>query len=157
MKQREQRFAVLIPARLRWERSWVPASVRNISSRGMMLRIGKPPPKGAYVDIELAGRLVTGRVAWSNGQSCGFQLQDKIEVASLAGGRAAAQAAEASPSRRSVSRPAAQEAAERSRRQSALFQYVLFAGVGLCAAVLLATEAHKILSAPLDAIQSKLD
>jgi hypothetical protein len=158
MKPREQRFEVLIPARLRWDRSWVPASVRNISSRGMMLRITKPPPKGTYVDIEVAGRLVAGRVAWSNGQACGFQLQDRIEVASLRAGRAAVMAAEATGAiSRGAPRPTADQIAEQSRRFSSLFQYGLFAAIGLATAGLLASEAYKILAAPLDAIEAKLD
>jgi hypothetical protein len=143
---------------VRCDSGWIPASVRNISSRGMMLRIKTPLPKGTYVDIELAGRLVTGRVAWSNDNSCGFQLQDRIEVASFRGVRAkAAAAAQSSSEARPVARLSAEQISERSRRASSLFQYLIFAAVGLSAASLLAVEAYKVLSAPLEVVKSKLD
>ena len=41
---KRSKIVAMLPARVRWDGRWVAASIRNISSRGLMLRTGTPPP-----------------------------------------------------------------------------------------------------------------
>lgn len=157
MKAREQRVSVLIPARVRWGGSWSTASIRNISSRGMMLRIAVPPSPGTYVEVQLNGRIITARAVWSADQSCGLQTQDKLDIGALGGTRAAASPSTA-PARpvRAPARLSSADAIAQSRRRSSLMQYATFAVVGLAAASSLGWEVYQTLSAPMNAIATKL-
>lgn len=164
MKQREQRYQVQIPARMRWDGKWVVASIRNISTRGMMLRTTAPPPPGTYVEIQMNAGAVTARSVWTFEQACGLRTQDKLDVGALRGSRAGGStiarihpqtAAAQSAIRRPISRGAEEEAA-RSRRFAAMFQFCMVVAVGVAAAGSLAYEAFHILSAPVTRIEEKL-
>lgn len=159
MKAREERYKILMPARIRWRGAWEPASVRNISSRGMMLRAGAAPPPGTYVEIELANRVVAARAIWCDGQSCGFRTQDVLDVTSLRGARGGGQAATPAASTfkaPSRPKPTPQEITERSRQMSAMFQFSTLVVVGLGTAIFVASEVYRVLSAPINAISDQL-
>ena len=162
MKQREQRHQVVIPARVRWEGRWVPASIRNISSKGLMLRTTVPPPTGTYVEIQLGSGAITARSMWTLDQFCGLRSQDRLDVMALRGSRgskadasAAAVRSAPSPMRRPTGRNA-QEQAELSKRLSALVQFVTVVAVGVGAAGSLGWEVYQILSAPMAAIEHRM-
>ena len=163
MRQREQRHPVLIPARVRWDGRWVAASIRNISSRGMMLRTGTPPPPGTYVEIQLNAGAITARSMWTFDQACGLRTQDRIDVNALKGTRGAAPDLKASAAvaeaRSQIRRPVARSAQEveaRSQRLSSLFQFFTIVAVGLSAAGSVAWEAYQILSVPVARIQEHM-
>jgi hypothetical protein len=157
MIQREDRYDIVMPARIRWEKQWCAASVRNISRRGAMLRTVKPPPPGTYVDLELPYGIVTARSMWASGQSCGLRLQDQLDVAAILksrgrrGGLVRPAPVAADPKPR-TSRADLRAEAERSRRRSASMQFAIVLAVGGCVAVSVAWEVYKALSAPLAAI-----
>lgn len=164
MQKREERHQVQIPARLRWDGKWFAASIRNISSRGMMLRTPTPPPPGTYVEVQMNAGAVAARSVWTFDQACGLRTQDRLDVNALRGSRAGGSAiARTSPriaeARSAISRPitrSAEEQAERSRRAAALFQFLTLVAAGMTAASSLAYEAYRILSAPVAMIEERL-
>ena len=84
MRAREHRQPVLIGARLRAQGLWGDAQIRNVSSRGMLIHMRVPPPRGAYVEIARGRVRLAGRVAWSESARCGIQLREKVEIGRLA-------------------------------------------------------------------------
>ena len=163
MKQREQRHQVLIPARVRWDGRWVAASIRNISSRGLMLRTQLPPPPGTYVEIQLGSGAIAARSVWTFDQACGLRSQDKLDVNALRGSRAGPveprMSAAAAEARSQIRRPVvrnAQEQAARSERLSSLMQFFTVVAVGVGAASSIAYEAYQILSVPVAQIEERM-
>lgn len=84
MKQREPRQAVMISARVRISNVWVDTQIRNVSSKGMMIDLETPLPRGAYVEIARKEWRTAGRVAWFGDGCCGLQTQDRVRLAELA-------------------------------------------------------------------------
>lgn len=82
-KQREERRALVLSARMLADEGWRDVTVRNVSSRGMMLRCETPPARNTFVEIRLQRARVVGRVVWSNGPACGINTQDTIDLSDL--------------------------------------------------------------------------
>jgi hypothetical protein len=83
LKQREERKALVLSARMLADEGWGDVTVRNVSSRGMMLRCVNPPGRNTFVEIRLQKARVVGRVVWSNGSACGINTQDTIDLSDL--------------------------------------------------------------------------
>jgi len=82
-KPREERKALVLSARMLAEQGWRDVSVRNVSSRGMMLRCETPPARNTFVEIRHQKACVVGRVVWSSGTAFGINSQDTIDLAEL--------------------------------------------------------------------------
>lgn len=157
MKAREERFGVLIPARIRWDGKWAAASVRNISSRGLMLRTATPPSPGTYVEIQINSGVVAARTVWAAEQSCGLRSQERLNVAALCGTRTGTAVEQSRPAA-GVARPGTRLGTnDRSRHLSSLMQYLTLAAVGTGAAFSLGWEVYQVLSAPVNVIEAKLN
>lgn len=85
MKSREPRTAVLLPARLRVDGTWIDVRIRNVSSRGMLLEFTSPPPRGRYLEIARGHDRYSARVAWSDERTCGVQTREPISIADVTG------------------------------------------------------------------------
>lgn len=83
LKPREERKALVLSARMLADEGWRDVTVRNVSSRGMMLRCETPPARNTFVEIRLQKARVVGRVVWSNGTACGINSQDTINLSEL--------------------------------------------------------------------------
>jgi hypothetical protein len=56
--------------------------VRNISDRGLMLKMGTPVEVGDHLSVALSAKVVkTGRVAWREGGNCGLEFDVPIDCA----------------------------------------------------------------------------
>jgi hypothetical protein len=82
-KPRETRQKVVLPARMRAGAGQVEVCIRDVSSRGMLIQAGVPPPRGTYVEIMRPGYSVTGRVIWSKHHKFGLQSRETIRIASV--------------------------------------------------------------------------
>jgi hypothetical protein len=82
---REPRRKVLIRATMRAGGPRTDVCIRDISSRGMMVQAGAPPPRGTFVDLDCAGHQVVGLVIWRRERRFGVQTRDRINVHALAG------------------------------------------------------------------------
>jgi len=136
----------------------MPASIRNVSGRGMMLRMPQPPRPGTYVEIEAGTSAVAARAIWTAGQSCGLHSRERFDLTSFGKtrGKPILKTAPQVQSRPVQRRLTAEERASNNRQVSSLMQYVTFAVVGLAAASSLGWEVYHVLSAPMSAIHSKL-
>lgn len=160
MKNRETRKSVVVKARMRVGNEWSDVSIRNVSSRGMMLCSEVVPPPGAYLEIRKAMMVVVARAVWARDGFFGVRTQDSIDFGELMD-NAAARPVDRPPGsdRRAADRRAAhrpEESAERSRRYARIFQFcVLVLAIGTVAA-LLASEVWALLAVPLDTVRFAL-
>ncbi len=142
IKQREPRRQVLVKARMRVGSDWRDVSIRNVSSRGMMLASDDPPPPGAYIEIRKTFMTIVARAVWVRDGFFGIRTQDDVDFDELmenAKGppvgwkpgtdrRAADRAAQHRPA----------DTAERGRQFARAFQFVAVIGAVIGAAGLLA-------------------
>lgn len=155
MKRREPRLPVLINARMRVTVSWADVSIRNISSRGMMLEMPAPPPRGTYIEIARGPLRITARVVWTEGSRCGLQTRERIDLGSLAHGREPEPAAEAyAPSPSAAPRRRVDQNVARNQARATEFAVILlFAGALIGALVV---PAYEMVAATMQEVESKL-
>jgi hypothetical protein len=154
MKSREPRIRVILPARMRWDGRWVSGSVRNVSSRGLMVCSSEIPPLGTYVELVVGSETITARTVWSDQQAWGVRSRSAIDFARLreastTAGCASASAEFGSVARHDVAHPARRRSAELNRHLSHAFQYVTALIVGSLVAGSIGWEVYRTLSAPL--------
>lgn len=150
-KPREGRQKVVLPARMRAGAAQVDVCIRDVSSRGMLIQAGVPPPRGTYVEILRPGYSVTGRVVWSKHHKFGIQSRETIRIAAVLerrnGSRPGAPPLNQSDGPVRLSPPAnpAQLAAQ-ARARAAFLQYVALGGAVTLGALLLALGLFRGLS-----------
>ncbi|WP_133365896.1 PilZ domain-containing protein [Qipengyuania sediminis] len=82
-RNRETRRTVRISVRVRTDAGWIDATVRNLSTRGMMLDSPQPLRRNQFVEVTRGHRRVVGRIVWSEAERCGLHSQDMIDIAGL--------------------------------------------------------------------------
>jgi hypothetical protein len=166
MTPREPRRKVLAQARMRRGSIWEDVCIRNVSSRGLLLRTESPPEPGTYVEIRRLSQIIVGRSVWRHGQDFGIRTQDVVDVSAIltdaewSGTGSPVPGVPHQVERRSdPQRRAGADVAwqfERSRQLSSAIQFLIVAAVGLAAAGFAAGMAYELLSQPLDAVQVHL-
>lgn len=161
MKAREARQSVSFPVRIRKDAGWTDACIRNVSSRGCMLQMDAPPPRGSFLEVRRGTVVIVGQVRWAESDRCGLRTQDRISAALLNAAYNnvdAARAGGAVPAdrRASVRVLSPEEVAERSRMKSALFQRVVLITGVVVAALFLATLLFDVLNRPMAQIAARL-
>jgi hypothetical protein len=64
--------------------AFVPATVRNISARGLQLEGDSLPPVGTYVSLFVEGLNVPhGEIAWRKGKLAGIELMEELSWSSI--------------------------------------------------------------------------
>ena len=152
---REARRKVLIRATMRAGGPRTDVCIRDISSRGMMLQMGAPPPRGTFVDLDCAGHQIVGLVIWRHDHRFGVQTRDKLNVHAIVNRLPPEALVPQGPGRRHGPR-AAVRAGGGGR---ALGGRMEFAMVALFAAALVAAlgmTAFQTLSRPFDTISTML-
>jgi hypothetical protein len=152
-KPRETRQKVVLPARMRAGAGQVDVCIRDVSSRGMLIQAGVPPPRGTYVEILRPGYSVTGRVVWSKHHKFGIQSREKIRIAAVLERRSLPRPGGGEPPlnqsggqvRLSPRLDPAQQAAQ-ARARAAFLQYAALGGAVTLAALLLALSLFRGLS-----------
>ncbi|TKD51594.1 PilZ domain-containing protein [Sphingomonas baiyangensis] len=90
MINREPRKSTFIQARMLTDAGWCDATIRNLSSGGMMLEMaGGAPRRGSYVELRRTTSVLVGRVAWSAANRCGISTRERIDIAALERGKGA--------------------------------------------------------------------
>ncbi len=84
-RPREDRKTVRISVRVRTDAGWIDATLRNVSSRGMMLHSAEPLQRNQFVEITRGRTRVVGRVVWSDDTNFGLQAQDAVDMCALLG------------------------------------------------------------------------
>jgi hypothetical protein len=158
MRTREPRREVLLKARMRADGNWSDVTIRNMSSRGMMLWSDEPPRPGAYIEICGPATSVVMRTVWADGGYFGVRAQDKLDVESaLRGGRwrpADPVANDTGCQHHGVRDVAMGHNVSRFRGARLEFGALLVGALGI--AILVGTVLHKLLAAPFTEISAKL-
>lgn len=159
-------MAVRINVRVRTDDGWMDATVRNVSSRGMMLHSLQPLRRNQVVEIARGRSRVIGRVVWNNEAACGLQAQDRVDIEGLLAkpdaignsqGVSGRQDRRASP-RQAPARHAAtiELQSESARLLGRAFEKVALLSAIACGGVLAASSAYEAMAAPLDKVEIAL-
>lgn len=155
MRAREPRRKVRFKARMRVDCGWSDVTIRDMSSRGMLLTMEEPPKVGSYVEICGPKTNLIARAVWVRGTHFGVRTQDRIDVEALVSpGRLRPQeSCEATP-HAAHARPATTHA--RSRQKGAAIEFgTLLIGI-LTGAGILALVLYDILARPMQAVTDTL-
>lgn len=162
MIKREARISVMLPVRIRLDSGWTDGRIRNVSSRGVLLQIAEPPPKGSYIEIRRRDVVIVGQVRWLGQDCCGLRTQDKVPVEHLRadkdGPAPGARPGDAGfVDRRVTARVMSpQEAAEQNRLKALVFERAVLIAAGACGAIVLATMMFETLQKSIDTITAHL-
>lgn len=160
MRTREPRREVFFKARMRVDGSWSDVTIRNMSSRGMMLWANDPPKPGAYVEISSPSITLCVRTVWAEDNHFGVRTQDKLDVeAALRGGRwRPAESAAPANDREAKAIHARDVVASHttSRTQGARMQFGVIFFVVVGAAILIGVATHKLLANPFALVSTSL-
>jgi hypothetical protein len=155
---REPRQATATPARLNSDGRWQNVCIRNISSRGLMVELQNPPPRGHYLEVRRGGHVIVGRVVWATGYRAGIVTQERLDVAAVLA------EANVPPRRPKVDgqpierrrAPRQQERHERSRIVGRFIEYGGFLLLGAVGAVVAMDMARAALDRPLHEVEQAL-
>lgn len=131
-----------------------PASVLDLSSRGLMANAKPAPPRGAYVELIVGRHSLVGRVQWSGGNRFGVKLRERIDVLAVIGNEAGPVVLAAA--QRARGKPSVAARLEYSRHVARGFTFGILIAVGITAA----STASSLVSrsfAPLEQVSAVLD
>jgi hypothetical protein len=157
-KAREPRQVTATPARLNSDGRWQDICIRNISSRGMMVEVQNPPPRGHYLEVRKGGHVIVGRVVWSTGSHVGIVTQERLEVAAVLA------EAKLPPRRRKLDgepverrrTPRRDDRHERSRLIGRFMEYGIVLALGAIGAMVAMYMARAALESPLHQVEAAL-
>ena len=70
----------MVQARVRSGAQWGDARILNISSRGLLIQMLRPVPKGSMVEILRGDHLIIAQVMWSEAGRSGLRAEQLIPV-----------------------------------------------------------------------------
>ena len=160
MRGREPRCAVCIPARMFADATWIDVTIRNVSSRGMLLETSAPLKRGTYLEVRRGSAVIIARAVWTSGQALGAQTQDIILLDRLIKG-----SREIDPGlilsrsgvtmeRRWVVRPA--QRLEHNRLLSRAFQFITVCAFAVLTCGSMASLVYEALGEPASALSVAL-
>ena len=152
---RETRRKVLIRATMRAGGPRTDVCIRDISSRGMMVQMGAPPPRGTFVDLDCAGHQIVGLVIWRHDHRFGVQTRDKLNVHAIVNRLPAEALLPQRPGTRRGPRAAAR-AGDASRALGGRMEFAMMALFAAALVAALGMTAFQTLSRPFDAISTML-
>ena len=79
-RPRELRRRVILPARMRTAAGWKDACIRNVSSRGLLIRAAGLAQAGTMVELWHGEHVIVGRVVWSQGPKAGLCSEERVPV-----------------------------------------------------------------------------
>ena len=159
VRPRDERHKVMIKARMRIGASWHDVCILNLSTRGVGIQAGDPPPRGSYVEIRRGAHVVIARIVWTRGHRAGLRSQDAIFVQALMNEPAAAPrppVAEGRPIERRRAPRTTQQRHEQSRIAARAFEFVGFALVAGALGFTAFGAVGDALAQPLSTIEAAL-
>lgn len=155
MRNREPRSKVVLSAQIRLDGRWSQVTIRDLSSRGMLLSSRTPPRPGTYFEISGPGASFVARTVWVNGDKFGVRIQDRIDVEGAV--RSGALKVTESPNFEPAA-PAPKRAANQNdaRHRGRLFEHGSMVVAGFTAAAVIALLIFSVLSTPFRAIAETL-
>jgi hypothetical protein len=159
VKPREPRKKVLISARMRLTASWYDVCIVIISSRGMQLQGGRPPERGAYIEIRRGPLIIIGCVAWAAHHRFGIRAQDILFVDAIVADPSDSETqrgpvAYVPAERRAAPRKPA--SSDRSRIVGRAMEFACFGVIAVAGATALYGAAEGALATPLASVSNAL-
>ena len=151
---REPRRKVTIRATMRADGPPADVCVRDISSRGMMIQAGAPPPRGTYVEIACAGHEIVGIVVWRRAHRFGVNSCERIDASALARQRPPGIAA--SRQRRGTGSLAAARVTPQGRLVAGRMEFAVIVLLAAVLVVTLGVTTFQTLSRPFAAVSAAL-
>jgi hypothetical protein len=155
-RPRELRRRVVLPARMRADSGWCDARILNISSRGMMIDVGRGAPRADTIELRRGTHVILARVVWRDGSRAGLHCEDRLPVEEIL-------SLSQAPALQLTAAPGFTERRTQPRRQHdqsrSQGRIAEFASVGVIAASLALTLfgiVEQALAAPMDAIRAAL-
>ena len=156
MRNREIRRRVVLPARMRLDGGWVDVSIRNLSSRGLMIHSAHPVERGTYVEVRRGAHAMIGRAVWRKGRTFGLHTQDRLDVEAIIARPDVADSVRAGGEPERRHRPRVVPDAERSVRHGRRAQFAVLGVGAVMVALLIGTTVFDILSQPFAAVRAAM-
>jgi hypothetical protein len=142
---------------MRVNSSWSDACILNISSRGLMIQVGRGAPNADMVELRRGRHVIVARVVWRDGSRAGLHCDDRLPVEEILLLSQAPALQLTAPQGAVVERRQQQRGAhERSRVRGRLFEFASVAVIGCGLAVTLFTMVEEALAKPMVAIRAAL-
>ena len=82
-RKRNERQLTSIHAQMRKGDDWIPVTLANLSTHGVMVKSEDPPEIGTQVEIRHRGVAIYGIVAWSSSSRFGVKANEEIDMDAL--------------------------------------------------------------------------
>ena len=83
----ETRQTTMLQAKMRDAQSTRSVRLGDLSPKGMLVVSDRPPSRGEFVDIIVAGHQLTGQVRWVQGRRFGLRMSERIDVHAIMSGK----------------------------------------------------------------------
>lgn len=78
------RVEVRCPLHVKYGEHFEPATMRNISARGLQIEGANLPPAGTYISVHVEGlNIPAGEVVWSRGNVAGIEVFEELSWSSI--------------------------------------------------------------------------
>lgn len=142
----EARVSAAMAAKVRTGQGERPGCIRNLSPRGAMLSMAKPPQRGEYVEIIVGPQSLIGQVRWASDCRAGIALGEPVDVRSVLAGEIRSITAKAKPVRRTFAAPVAVHAPRDSHIIARQLQFAAVIAFGTIAALMTAYCVNDLLT-----------
>ena len=142
---------------MRVDSSWCDACILNISSRGLMIQVGRGAPSADTVELRRGQHVIVARVVWRDGSRAGLRSDDRLPVEDILSLSQAPALQRTAPDGGLVERRRQHRRDhERSRQRGRLFEFVSVAVIGCGLAVTLFSMVEEAFAKPMGAIRAAL-
>jgi hypothetical protein len=141
---------------MRSDSGWSDACILNISSRGLLVRSGRPAVRGSVIELRHRDYAIVGRVVWSDGAHAGLQAEERVPVEQILSFSQAPSLQLTAVNGRPVERRKRPRSHEDNRVRGRLFE---FSAVAILAAIVAGFAfdlVHDALSRPFQQVQAVL-
>jgi hypothetical protein len=141
---------------MRSDSGWSDACILNISSRGLLVRSGRPAVRGSVIELRHRDYAIVGRVVWSDGAHAGLQAEERVPVEQILSFSQAPSLQLTAVNGRPVERRKRPRSHEDNRVRGRLFEFSAVAILAALVAGFAFDLVHDALSRPFQQVQAVL-
>ena len=141
---------------MRSDSGWSDACILNISSRGLLVRSGRPAVRGSVIELRHRDYAIVGRVVWSDGAHAGLQAEERVPVEQILSFSQAPSLQLTAVNGRPVERRKRPRSHEDNRVRGRLFEFSAVAILAALVAGFAFDLVHDALSRPFQQVQAAL-
>lgn len=152
----QTRVSAAMPTRVRTAQDERPGCIRNVSPRGVMLAMARPPMRGESVEIVTGHHSLAGQVRWVSNDRAGIEFADAIDVGALLSAERSSIAAQPRPARTTFAMPAVVHSPRDSHIVARQLQFAAMVAFGVVAAFMIAFCVSDLLTDIVDQVRTGL-